>query len=118
VLAQFVGRKQSRNAMNQRAQNFRLFVTSGMLASLFLALVFAVAPRLHERIHKHAATGQHECAVTLVASGKYQQNDAPVLVSAPQPAVQFSKTPALQSVWVSAPFLGACIFEHAPPAIS
>ena len=104
--------------MDERAQNFRLLVTSGLLASLFLALVFAVAPQLHERIHKDAATGQHECAVTLVASGKYQQSDAPVLVSAPQPAVQFSKIPALQSVWVPAPFLGACIFEHAPPALS
>jgi hypothetical protein len=89
-----------------------------MIASLFLALVFAVAPHLHERIHNDAATAQHECAVTLVATGKCQQNDAPVLVSAPLPAVQFSKTSALQSVWVPAPFLGASIFEHAPPAIS
>jgi hypothetical protein len=104
--------------VKQRAQNIRLFVTSGVFASLFLALVFAVAPQLHERIHPDAATGQHECAVTLIASGKYQQSDAPVLVSAPQPAVQFSKIPALRSVWVPAPFLGASIFEHAPPALS
>jgi hypothetical protein len=104
--------------MNPRTRNFRLFVTAGMFASLFLALVFAVAPQLHDRIHHDAATSQHECAVTLVASGKYQQNDAPVLVSTPEPVVQFSKTPALQSVWVPAPFLGACIFEHAPPALS
>lgn len=104
--------------MNKRARNFRLFVTSGVFVSLFLALVFAVAPHLHERIHQDAATSQHECAVTLIASGKYQQNDAPVVVSAPQPAAPFSKIPALQSVWVPAPFLSACIFEHAPPAIS
>jgi len=112
----FDGRKQSRNAMKQSARNFRLVITSGIFASLFLALIFAVAPQLHERIHPDTATSQHECAVTLIASGKYQQSDAPVLVSAPQPAVQFSKIPALQSVWVPAPFLGACIFEHAPPA--
>ena len=104
--------------MDKRAQNFRLFVTSGMFASLFLALVFAVAPQLHERIHRDATTSQHECAVTLVASGKYQQNDAPVLVAAPQPAVQFSKTPPLQSVWVPGAFLAARIFEHAPPALT
>jgi hypothetical protein len=104
--------------MNKRDQNIRLFVTGGMFASLFLALVFAVAPQLHERIHTDSAASHHECAVTLVASGKYQPNDAPVLVSAPQPAVQFSKIPTLQSVWVPAPFLGACILEHAPPALS
>ena len=112
----FTNRNHSRNAMNKGARNFRFFVTSGMFASLCLALVFAVAPQLHERIHPDAATSQHECAVTLVTSGKYQQSDAPVLVSAPQPAVQFSKIPALRSVWVPAPFLGACVFEHAPPA--
>jgi hypothetical protein len=104
--------------MHQRARNFRLFVTSGMFASLFLALVFAVSPQLHERIHQDAATSQHECAVTLVASGKYQQNDAPVLVPVPQPAVQWGKIPSVHPVWVAALFLGACIFEHAPPALS
>ena len=118
MLAQLGDRRHSRDAMKQRAENFRLLVTGGMFASLFLALVFAVAPQLHERIHPDAAASQHECAVTLIASGKYQQSDAPVLVSAPQPAVQFSKIPALRSVWVPAPFLGASIFEHAPPALS
>ena len=102
--------------MKKRDQNLRLFVTSGLFASFFLALVFAVAPQLHERIHPDAATAQHECAVTLIASGKYQQSDAPVLVSAPQPAAQFAKIPALHPVWVAAPFLDASVFEHAPPA--
>jgi hypothetical protein len=104
--------------MRKRDQNFRCVVTGGLFASLFLALVFAVAPRLHERIHSDAATTQHECAVTLIASGKYQQSDAPVLVSAPQPAAQFAKIPTLHPIWVAAPFLGASIFEHAPPAHS
>jgi hypothetical protein len=104
--------------MSKRDQNFRCLVTSGLFASFFLALAFAVAPQLHERIHSDAATAQHECAVTLIASGKYQQSDAPVLVSAPEPAVQFAKIPALHPVWVAAPFLGASIFEHAPPAHS
>ena len=103
--------------MRKRDQNFRGFVTSGLIASFFLALVFAVAPQLHERIHSAAAPG-HECAVTLIVSGKYQQSDAPVLVSAPQPALQFAKIPALRPVWVASPFLGARIFEHAPPALA
>jgi hypothetical protein len=101
----------------RRDRPFQTLVSGGLLASFFLALVLAVAPQLHERIHPSAAPG-HECAVTLIASGKYQQGDAPVFVSAPQRVVQFSKIPALQSIWVPAPFLVACIFEHAPPALA
>ncbi len=97
---------------------FQLLVSGGLLASFFFALFLAVVPQLHQRIHKDAASSEHECAVTLIASGKYQQSDAPVLVSIPQPAVQFSKIPALHPIWVAAPFLGASVFEHAPPALS
>jgi hypothetical protein len=96
----------------------RAIVATGFIGAFLFALVLAAAPQLHERIHPGTATSQHECAVTLIASGKYQQSDTPVLVSRPQPAVQFSKTPALHSVWVPAPFLGASIFEHAPPALA
>jgi len=32
------------------------------------------------------------------------------------PSVHFSKIPVLTPQWVESPFLGACIFEHAPPA--
>ena len=104
--------------MKTRSANFRLLVTGGLFASLFLALLLAVAPQSHERAHQDAATGHHECAVTLIATGKYQQNDVPVFISLPQPAVQWGKIPSFHTVWVAAPFLGACIFEHAPPALS
>jgi hypothetical protein len=87
-----------------------------ILAAFLFANVLGVAPRLHEKIH--GAAGNHECAVTLIASGKYQQSDAPPVIFAPQPAAQFSKIPALNPIWVAAPFLGASIFEHAPPALS
>jgi len=97
---------------------FRLLVSGGLLASFLFVLALAVAPQLHQRIHSDAASRQHECAVTLIASGKYQQSDAPVLVSVPQPAAQFAKIPALHPIWVAAPFLGASIFEHAPPSYS
>ena len=104
--------------MKTRGANLRLLITGGLFASLFLAVLLAVAPRSHERAHHDAATGHHECAVTLIASGKYQQSDAPVLVSPPQPAVQWGKIPSFHSDWVAAPFLGACLLEHAPPALS
>jgi hypothetical protein len=52
----------------------------------------------------------------MIASGSYNHAAHPPLVSAPIPAVQFSKIPALTPQWVESPFLGARIFEHAPPA--
>lgn len=87
-----------------------------ILAAFLFANILCVSPGLHEGIHGTAAN--HECAVTLIASGKYEQSDAPPLIFAPQPAAQFSKLAALNPIWVAAPFLGASIFEHAPPALS
>jgi hypothetical protein len=84
--------------------------------SFAFANVLAVAPHLHEKID--GASANHECAVTLIAAGKYEQGDAPPLIFLPQPAAQFSKTPALNPVWVETLFLGASVFEHAPPVIS
>jgi hypothetical protein len=104
--------------MSRRTRNFQLLVAGSAFASLFLALVLAVAPQSHECIHQDAATGQHECAVTLIASGKCEQSTAPVLVVGPEPAIDWEKIPALQSVWVPALFLGACVLEHAPPVLS
>jgi hypothetical protein len=51
----------------------------------------------------------------MMASGSYDHAAHASLVSGPVPAVQFSKIPALTPCWVQSPFLGACIFEHAPP---
>jgi hypothetical protein len=87
---------------------------------IFVAFVFAnvlaVAPVLHEKIDGSSAT--HQCVVTLIATGKYEHSDVPPLIFVPQPAAHFSKIPALNPIWIAAPFLGASIFEHAPPAIS
>jgi len=88
-----------------------------LAAAIVLMLGFSVAPNLHERLHPTAAS-LHECAVTLIASGSCHHTAAAPLVIAPAPAVQFSKIPALNPVWVAAPFLSARIFEHAPPAHS
>jgi hypothetical protein len=104
--------------MKTRGANLRLLVTGGLFASLLLALVLAVAPQSHERAHHDAATGHHECAVTLIATGKCEQSDGPVFFSLLQPPVQWEAISSLHSVWVAAPFHGACIFEHAPPALA
>jgi hypothetical protein len=100
-----------------KAIALRATVVAGFISGFLFAVVLAAAPQLHERIHQPIGAS-HECAVTLIASGKYQQSDAPVLVSVSQPVVQWGKIPSVHTVWVAAPFLGACIFEHAPPALS
>jgi len=86
-------------------------------AAIVLTLGMSVAPNLHERVHPTAAS-LHECAVTLIASGSCHHTAAAPLMLAPATAVQFSTIPALNSIWVAAPFLGARIFEHAPPVYS
>jgi hypothetical protein len=101
-----------------RSEKVRAIVASGVLATLVLALGLAASPQLHARFHPGAGSSNHECAVALIASGKYEQADAPPVFCAPQPAVVFGKIPTLAPVWVAAPFLGARIFEHAPPALS
>jgi hypothetical protein len=88
-----------------------------LAAAIVLMLGLSVAPNLHERLHPTAAS-LHECAVTLIASGSCHHTAAAQLMIAPATAVQFSKIPALNPQWVESPFLGASIFEHAPPAHS
>ncbi len=88
-----------------------------LAGSIVLMLGLSVAPNLHERLHS-AAAPLHECAVTLIASGSCHHTAAAPLMIAPATTVQFSKIPALNPIWVAAPFLSACIFEHAPPAHS
>lgn len=101
-----------------RREPFRAIVASGLLAAFLFALALAASPQLHARLHADAGASNHECAVTLIATGKYEQADAPPVLVSPQPAVVFEKIPALAPVWVAVPFLGARIFEHAPPALS
>jgi hypothetical protein len=85
-------------------------------AVFFWTLVLSVSPQIHARVHPDANRVDHACAVTLIASGNYDHSAPAPIVSAPVPAVQFSEIPALTPHWVESPFLGASIFEHAPPA--
>jgi hypothetical protein len=93
-------------------------VAVGLLATFFFALTLAASPQWHARFHPDAGTRQHECAVTIIASGNCEQADSPPVFLAPPTATVFEKIPALAPVWVAPPFRGARIFEHAPPALS
>jgi hypothetical protein len=95
----------------------RTFVAICVGAAFLWALALSVSPQLHQRVHADANRAEHSCAVTAIASGTYDHTACPPLVSAPLPAVQFSKIPALTPKWVESLFLKAHIFAHAPPAL-
>jgi hypothetical protein len=94
----------------------RAAVAGFIFAAFFWALALSVSPQLHERMHADANRGDHTCAVTLLVSGSYDHAAPPPLISSPRLRTDFSEGPALSSTWVQSLFLGACIFEHAPPA--
>src|SRR5947207_9889371 len=120
-LAQGAARSEARSAMSTFARptnQARAFVAIWVSAAFVWALALSASPQLHQRVHTDANRAEHNCAATMIVSGSYDHAAHPPLVSAPVPAVQFSKIPALTPQWVQSPFLGACIFEHAPPAHS
>ena len=96
----------------------RAFVTAFVAAAFLWMLALSVLPHLHQRIHADANRIEHTCAVTMIASGSCNYSTHVPLVTAPVPSVQFSKIPTLIPQWVESEFLGAHIFEHAPPAHS
>ena len=93
-------------------------IASWTCAALLSAFALSALPHWHELLHSDAKTAQHECVVTLVSSGTHHQPAPAPLVVAPVPALQLSFVPTLHPVWVATPFVGARVFEHAPPAIS
>jgi hypothetical protein len=97
---------------------FRALVGLGTVVAFLFAFTLAAAPGLHEHLHTDAATAQHECAVTIIGAGKFQLTDSAPAVAPVSSALPFSAVATLHPVWVPSPFLGACIFEHAPPALS
>jgi hypothetical protein len=121
ILAQDAARSEDRGAMSTCAplrNHGRAFVAAGVFATFLWALALSASPQLHQHFHTDANRVEHSCAATMIASGNYNHAAHPPLVSAPAPSVHFSKIPALTAQWVESPFLGACIFEHAPPAHS
>ncbi len=102
-----------------RSQNRGLSSAATFAAAIFLwSLALGASPQLHRFIHPDADQPGHTCAVTLVASGSFAHSAPAPLVSAPVLVVQFSAIPVLTPQWVESPFLGASIFEHAPPALA
>jgi hypothetical protein len=93
----------------------RAFIATLVSAAFFWTLVLSGSPQLHGRLHADANGIGHTCAVTLIASGSYDHAAHPPLLSVPAPSIHFSTIPTLTPQWVESLFLGARIFEHAPP---
>ena len=98
--------------------NGRASVAAFLAAAFLWVIALSGSSQLHQRVHSDANRVEHTCAVTMIASGSYNYAAHGLLVTAPIPTHQFPKIPALIPRWVQSPFLGACIFEHAPPAHS
>jgi hypothetical protein len=95
----------------------RVFVAAFVSVAFLWTLALSASPQLHQRVHPDANRVEHTCAATMIASGSYNHAAHPPLVSAPACPIHFSQIPALTPQWVESPFLGASIFEHAPPAL-
>lgn len=96
----------------------RVLIATVLLAAFSWTLLVGVSPQLHGCIHDDANRTDHVCAITLIASGSYEQASQPPLVNGPQLDICFFATASLTPAWVKALFLNAHVFAHAPPAYS
>jgi hypothetical protein len=96
----------------------RAFVSLLIATAFVWGLALSVSPQLHECVHPDADQPGHSCAVTFISSGNYDHSPQPIVVSPPLAVDPFSQVPTLSPEWVEALFLGASIFEHAPPAFA
>ncbi|MGC3990440.1 MAG: hypothetical protein QM796_12310 [Chthoniobacteraceae bacterium] len=92
-------------------------ISAVVCAGLFIISLLAASPQLHERLHHDADHHDHECAVTMVLDGGLHHG-APAMPPVVAPKQNGVDEPTLSAgKQLAAAFLGACIFEHAPPRV-
>jgi hypothetical protein len=107
----------SRRFTHGKRTALRALVAAGCIAAVLFALILSAIPRLHEEIHGASSAPNHECAVTLLASGNYQHTPTTAIsVAPPAPPTSFAH-PLTGFHFVSA-HLEFSLLEHAPPAVS
>jgi hypothetical protein len=96
---------------------FRAAVAASCIGAFLFAFVLSAIPQLHEEIHSASSAPNHECAVTLLASGNYQHTTAAAIsVVPPVPPTAFAH--ALARFHFVTAHLEFSLLEHAPPAVS
>ena len=95
----------------------RAIVAAGCIVAFLFAVVLSAIPQLHEQIHTRTGAPNHECAVTLVASGNYQHTPT-VSISLAPPTPPAAFTHAFASFQFVSARLEFSLLEHAPPSVS
>ena len=88
-------------------------VALALVLAVMAGVAMAASPRLHEEAHDDADHADHECAVTLFASGGWH-DAAPVIVVAPEP-VLVPDDAVVERQRIVSSFRFSGILEHAPP---
>lgn len=104
--------------MLPRARHFKAgktLIVYALVVHLLLILAAAVGPGLHEEVHEDAQHADHECAITLFASGTCQVAPAPIAAVAPQ-LLFVSDEAVVERRRFASSFRWSGILEHAPPA--
>ena len=76
-----------------------------VFAAFLWALALSASPQLHQRVHKDANRAEHNCAVTMIASGSYDHAAHTVVSQRTRPGASIFQNsgvdPVLGSVAVS-----------------
>ena len=97
--------------MNRRC---RTFIASALIAHLLAIVAMAAGPQWHEMVHHDAGRGDHDCAVTLFASGSADAAGAPpVFAVAALECVEVLRMEQAREVFLAR--VEGRIRERAPP---
>ena len=96
---------------------FRALLAAACVGAVLFAFILSAIPHLHEQIHATSSTANHECAVTLLSSGKYQPTPN-IAISVTPPASPGSFALTLVDSCLVCAHLEFSLLEHAPPAVS
>lgn len=105
-------------ASSMRVSTSFRWVAGATTAAFVWTMALSALPALHERIHANQGRTDHSCAVTFMRSGNCHHSTAPTVTGVADATQKFAAVPELSTRWIAALFLGAAIFEHAPPSFS
>jgi hypothetical protein len=87
-----------------------------LISQLVIVAGLAASPHLHQLLHHDADHADHECVVTIMISGGTDGSPVPQVLDAGTLFLTASDfSPEIQTADVAPLFLGAHVFEHAPP---